>query len=191
VRRYNGPGNYDDEATAIAVDGTGNVYVTGESYGSDTSRDYATIKYNSAGDTVWLRRYNGPGNDEDRASAIAVDGTGNVYVTGWSVGSGTSDDYATIKYSGVGVEEWENPKLELSPNPAIGSAVINYWLPSDAKVSLSVYDISGRLVRTIYFGLQEKGYHKVEPSPLPTGIYFVRFEAGAFKATHKLTILKW
>ncbi|MGC9111184.1 MAG: SBBP repeat-containing protein [candidate division WOR-3 bacterium] len=201
VRRYNGPGNYnyDDWAYAIAVDGTGNVYVTGTSWGSGTYRDYATIKYNSAGEPVWVRRYNGPGYQSDGASAIAVDGTGNVYVTGASIGSGTDYDYATIKYSaGVGVEEWENPKselrvpkLELSPNPAIGSAVINYWLPSDAKVSLSVYDISGRLVRTIYFGLQEKGYHKVEPSPLPTGIYFVRFEAGAFKATHKLTILKW
>jgi uncharacterized delta-60 repeat protein len=107
VRTYNGPGNGGDGANAIAVDGQGNVYVTGGSYsGVETSDDYATIKYNSAGDTVWVSRYNGPGNFWDRAYAIAVDGQGNVYVTGYSSGSGTDFDYATIKYNSAGIEQW-------------------------------------------------------------------------------------
>ena len=46
----------------MAVDGNGNVYVTGGSYGSGNSWDYATIKYNTSGDTIWVRRYNGPGD---------------------------------------------------------------------------------------------------------------------------------
>jgi hypothetical protein len=106
VARYNGPGNVDDESTAIAVDALGNVYVTGYSGGNDTSADYATIKYNNSGTEQWVARYNGPANDGDDAQAIAVDALGNVYVTGSSLGSGTGRDIATIKYNGSGVEQW-------------------------------------------------------------------------------------
>ena len=105
VRRYNGPGNYRDGASAIAVDNHGNAYVTGGSYGNGTF-DYATIKYDSNGQVVWIKRYNGEANGDDRASAIAVDNYGNVYVTGWSIGLGTAYDYLTIKYNSDGEEVW-------------------------------------------------------------------------------------
>jgi len=106
VKRYNGPGNYWDAACAIAVDGSGNVYVTGQSSGSGTANDYATIKYDTNGMPLWVVRYNGPRNGEDRAHDIAVDGSGNVYVTGDSEGSGTYSDYATIKYGPKGRQLW-------------------------------------------------------------------------------------
>jgi Beta-propeller repeat len=99
VARYNGPGNGFDEVAAIGVDELGNVYVTGTSFGSGTIRDYATIKYNSAGQQEWLARYNGPDNLDDQANAIAVDGLGNVYVTGWSRTADSFSDWATIKYN--------------------------------------------------------------------------------------------
>ena len=101
VRRYDGTSHYDDEATAIAVDGSGSVYVTGKSHGSGYSYDYATIQYNSAGQQQWAARYDGPGGSIDVATAIAVDNSGSVYVTGGSYGSGSNYDYATIKYNKV------------------------------------------------------------------------------------------
>jgi hypothetical protein len=106
LRSYNGPGNGTDYALAIAVDGSNNVYVTGQSTGSGTNYDYATIKYSPDGDTAWVRRYNGPGNSLDQAQAIAIDDSGKVYVTGYSVGEGTHNDYATIKYHSNGDTAW-------------------------------------------------------------------------------------
>lgn len=106
VSRYDGPASAWDKALAIAVDGSGNVYVTGYSTGSGTSWDYLTIKYLPDGDTAWVRRYDGPFGLDDVANVIAVDASGNVYVSGWSTGSETGVDWATVKYDDSGNEVW-------------------------------------------------------------------------------------
>ncbi len=103
--RYNGPGNGDDQAKAIAVDDYGNVYVTGYSFGVNSS-DYTTIKYDASGTEVWTARFNGTADNDDRANAIAVDNSGNVYVTGMSTGTLYDYDYVTIKYNSAGTQEW-------------------------------------------------------------------------------------
>ena len=104
--RYNGAVDSTDYSYLFAVDGSGNVYVTGNSYESETNYDYATVKYNSSGIPQWVQKYNGPGNSGDYAYSIAADDSGNVYVTGYSQGSGTGFDYATIKYNSSGVQQW-------------------------------------------------------------------------------------
>ena len=105
VARYNRPGNGDDWATAIVLDASRNVYVTGTSLGGATSYDYATVKYDAHGNELWVALYNGPGNSFDGANALTVDASG-VYVTGRSLGAGTSADYATVKYDTDGNERW-------------------------------------------------------------------------------------
>lgn len=107
VQRYNGPGNRSDQPVAIAVDGSGNVIVTGFSYSTSSGNDHVTIKYSSAGVPLWTNRYTGPGTLEDKPTAMAVDGNGDVVVTGW-VGTSAGGSYATIKYSGAGVPLWTN-----------------------------------------------------------------------------------
>ena len=104
---FNGAGNGSDIATALAVDGSGSVFVTGGATGSGGNSDYATIKYSSAGVPLWTNVFNGAGNGSDYTKALAVDGIGNVFVTGYSL-SGSSYDYATIKYSSAGVPLWTN-----------------------------------------------------------------------------------
>ncbi len=103
VAQYNGPGNYADRLNAVTVDGNGNVYATGHSYGSGSGYDYATVKYNQSGVQQWVSRYN---NGTDYPRSIALDANGNVYITGYSSGSGTDNDYATIKYDSNGAQQW-------------------------------------------------------------------------------------
>jgi len=106
VRRYNGPGSSNDYARAIAVDGSGNVYVTGQSISSESDYDFATIKYYPNGDTAWVRRWNGPGNGFDQASALILDASGNVYVTGTCISESFNADFTTIKYYPNGETAW-------------------------------------------------------------------------------------
>lgn len=106
VARYDGPGHDLDAAYAIAVDTSDNVYVTGFSGGAGTNLDYATIKYDSAGQQQWVARYDGPVSGFDEAAAMAIDSSGNVYVTGISLGSDTVIDFVTVKYDSLGKEQW-------------------------------------------------------------------------------------
>ena len=72
VRRFGGA-TTGEWATAIAVDASGNSYVTGSSYGNSTTKyDFATLSYDPTGAVRWIERYNGPANDYDNPSAVAV-----------------------------------------------------------------------------------------------------------------------
>jgi WD40 repeat protein len=108
AKRYNGPGNNDDRANSVAVSPAGGtVYVTGDSWGL-SAFDYATVAYNAAtGAQVWVKRYNGPGNNDDRANSVAVSPAGGtVYVTGDSWGL-SAFDYATVAYNAAtGAQVW-------------------------------------------------------------------------------------
>jgi hypothetical protein len=99
VGRYEGSIASKGGPLAVAVDGWGNVYVTGESYtGKEFDYAYVTIKYDSGGNQEWLIAHNSAAAGWDRAVAIAVDSSGNAYVTGRSDGGTANNDYLTIKY---------------------------------------------------------------------------------------------
>jgi hypothetical protein len=209
VARYNGPGNSADLAYSLARDGGGNVYVTGRSFGgwaSGTGVDYATVKYDAWGNQVWVARYNGLWNFSDQANSLAVDGGGNVYVTGGSLSSGTYYDYATIKYSNGNIANWlpveatvlgqplpqEFALHQNYPNPFNAQTAISFQLSANSHVRLIVYDTAGRLVETLVEGWRSAGEHKLtfDASHLPSGMYFARLEAGDYVGVQKLILLK-
>src|ERR1700749_1362116 len=98
-QRYNGPPDNADEAVSIAVDASGNSYVTGSAFASNGTLDMVTIKYSPSGQQLWLQSYNGTANDNDQGIALVLDNSGNVYVTGYSNNTNTSGDITTIKYN--------------------------------------------------------------------------------------------
>ncbi len=90
----------------LVVDQSGNVFVSSSYQPTLSILDIVTIKYNSAGNQQWFRKYNGPANSGDGFSALALDEQGSVYVAGSSPGVGTSLDYVTIKYTTAGDQRW-------------------------------------------------------------------------------------
>ncbi len=106
VKRFNGLSNGFDDVCGLETDILGNVYIGGTSDSVGALYDYLVIKYSSSGDEIWTKRYNGSGNDGDRANAMAIDDSANIYLTGWSVGAGTQLDYATVKYNSDGIFQW-------------------------------------------------------------------------------------
>src|SRR5262249_8114395 len=81
-------------SVAVSPDG-GTVYVLGE---IGRKINFLTVAYDAAtGAKRWQATYNGPANDSDFPTKVAVSGDGSkVFVTGWSVGIDTSFDFATI-----------------------------------------------------------------------------------------------
>lgn len=212
VSRYNGPDDDIDEAMDIVVDIFGNVYVAGQSFATQPYTpefDFLTVKYNASGVEQWTHRYNGPGDSQDHMYAMATDGAGNVYVTGSSIGNVGYDDIVTIKYGVTGVNEetgyaaYESVyDLMVSPNPFNQFTQIRYSI-LDARYliqnpTLGIYDAIGRLVKFLYpvssIENQESAvsWDGTDSSgrKLPSGVYFVRLEAGDHQETKQLLLIR-
>jgi hypothetical protein len=108
VARYSNAGNLNDTVQGVAVDSAGNSYLTGFSYTGPNyyNWDFTTVKFNSAGTQQWVRNYNGPPDFYDYGRAIGVDGAGNVCVAGDSLSDGSNYDFAVVKYSSIGTQQW-------------------------------------------------------------------------------------
>jgi hypothetical protein len=261
ARYYNPDTNASDGGYGLEVDGLGNVYVVGQSYGLGTGSDIVTIKYDTDGNEQWVMRYNGPANNYDTPSdelggkcmtmdqyanvyvtgvsrgatslndfvvimydsagveqwaagynccdsvdyalAVATDNAGSVYIAGRSIGLGTYYDMATAKYySAVGIQENKivsagRVSLEVRPNPARTSSTISYSLPNAGVVSVSIYDVSGRMVRTLVSNYQQPDVYSVlwdgidnDFRKAPPGIYFCVLKTGTDHVSKKLVMLE-
>ncbi len=200
VAHYNGTGDDNDEAQALAVDRNGNVFVTGYSGSSNYNRDIVTVKYQNTGVQEWVNSFNGARDSADVGNAIGVDSSGNVYVGGASTGSGTGWDFTTLKYPFT-ITGSQTPgqiypvSFALSqnyPNPFNPSTIINYQLPHNSYVKLMVYDILGKEIQTLAKAFQTAGSYQVEwnANNFPAGVYFYRLDAGTFVSVMKMLLIK-
>ncbi len=78
------------------------------------------------------------------------------------------------------------------PNPFNPTTAISYQLIANSHVTLDVFDVLGRKVATLVNEIHQPGVYTVrwDASPYPSGVYFYRLEAGEFRATRKLMVLK-
>jgi len=117
----------------------------------------------------------------------------------------------TIPWGGVSpsVQLTQRPEVKLSPvpkeyalsqnypNPFNPSTTIQFQLPKGSYVSLKIYDLTGREIRTLINKQMEAGYHKVvwdgtnnQGEKVVSGIYFYRIEAGTFSQIRRMILIK-
>lgn len=102
-------GTTGEQAHSIAVDGTGNAYVAGTFINSTPNEDVFLAKFDSSGTFLWSREFGTP--SVDGGASVAVDGAGNVFVTGQTSGQlgdvkiGITDAFLA-KYDGAGNHLW-------------------------------------------------------------------------------------
>ena len=108
-------------------------------------------------------------------------------------------DRALEHFYQVGIDE-DNPVTvpseivlgEPHPNPFNSTTTIGYQLPAGEKVSLYIFDMTGRVVTQLVDELMNTGHHQAtwDASGLSTGIYFCRLEVGSSIKTRKLVFVK-
>jgi len=84
-----------------------------------------------------------------------------------------------------------------APNPVSSSTSISFSLPAASNVSLDIFDVSGRLVRTLSSGLKDAGTHQVtwngkddSGSRLANGVYYYRLSTSTGVAAKTLTLVQ-
>ena len=106
-------------------------------------------------------------------------------------------------YDPVGIEKDpnqipENFRLfQNYPNPFNPITTLRYDLPENAMVNISIYDMMGRIVNNLVNSQQNTGYKSIQwnaandaGSPVSAGIYLYMIQAGDFRQTRKMVLLK-
>jgi flagellar hook assembly protein FlgD len=83
------------------------------------------------------------------------------------------------------------------PNPFNPTTTIKYQLPQDSKVTLTIYNTLGQVVRTLVNEDAKAGYYQMQwdgrndaGTSVSTGMYIYRISAGNFTAVKKMTLMK-
>ena len=83
------------------------------------------------------------------------------------------------------------------PNPFNPVTSLRYDLPNDGIVNIAIYDMMGRIVKTLVNGSQTAGYKSIQwnatndrNEPVSAGLYLYTIEVGEFRQTKKMVLLK-
>jgi uncharacterized delta-60 repeat protein len=108
-RKYSGIKNGEDKAISVVINPSGNVYVTGYCTGGDNKFDMLTQKYSPDGNLLWSVTEDGESHLDTKGQSIALDNSGNVYVTGYTTTPANHEDIIVVKYNpATGGKLWRN-----------------------------------------------------------------------------------
>jgi len=177
---YDGPDGSNDTVQDLALDGSGNVYVVGDSYGSETDMDWALVKYDSEGNEQWARRYDGPGSGQDWPRDMEVTEAGDVFIVGSAEQQDGDTDLAMRKYDRLGNLLWtatydgpgggydEGYAVALAPDGAIYVTGRSVGLGTDQDLVVIRYDENDTAVEPIPDIVDRTALALYPPEPNPT-----------------------
>ncbi len=164
VRKYDN--GQSDKAIDIAIDGSGKIVVTGTSdvTSAPSWDNYATIKYDAAGNMEWIQRY--AENYGCEPVALTIDGSGNIYVTGTGWDAPFSH-YATVKYNAAGIEQWvaryDNAAFPIDDGEDVPSAIAVH---TDGSVYVTGRSEKARSENFQYFDFATIRYVQTAGTPI-------------------------
>jgi hypothetical protein len=149
----------------------------------------------------------GTGQNADALSCTFSEAIDDTVATVWAAFSANGGVYATtarldlhIDLSGTGVDDPIPVAFRLhpmSPNPFAQGSTVRLALPAPERVTVRVYDPSGRLVRTLVDAPLPAGEHRLDwdgrdasGRRVASGVYFVRAEAGRQSGSRKVVLLR-
>src|SRR4030095_12279596 len=104
-RTFNGVFSHWDEAVDIAFSpSTSSIIITGFTENQNTYFDIVTLNYSLQGELRWTKIYHHPASLSNKPKGLKVDGSGNIYLTGFTCQ--THSDFLTIKYDQNGTFLW-------------------------------------------------------------------------------------
>jgi PKD repeat protein len=168
-----------DKGDDVAVDASGNVYVTGNAETTDGTgaRSFVTMKYSPSGELLWKQKHDiGDVNLWVGTHKVAVDGQGNVYMTGVDSGG-----IVLVKYDSSGSEQWTRHYLVEADDLATGLAVdkaggVYIAADSYAHTVLLKYDEAGNFLWIKdYGGAGARGLSADASDNLYMGSYYESF----------------
>lgn len=183
-----------EAAASIVYGADGNVYSAGHIATDSTGADFTIISLTNSGNERWVYRYDRCGWF-DYANSICYGNDGNVYAAGVTIDSITGADFTIISLTaGPGIHEdletlaMECKFLQIHPNPARGNLRIRFNSPDEQKVTIKLYDVTGRLINEIFNGKTKIGTNEmpIMAANYAAGIYFISIEAGNFTAMKKI-----
>lgn len=95
------------------------------------------------------------------------------------------------------INETENKPVDYNlfqnyPNPFNATTILRYALSKNSSVSIKVYDIRGREIKSWFYNNQENGYHELlfDAKMISSGVYFYKIETPEFLQIKKMILLK-
>ncbi len=124
--------NGTDIPRAMIVDDSGYIYLTGQA-GPLLTSTITTIKYKPDGDTCWVRKYSVPNGYFNCGRAIAIDGSYNVYVTGYETDQNIDLNCVTIKYDKNGNQQW-SARYDISGTTSDYNEGYDLWVDNSGNI---------------------------------------------------------